>query len=80
MVDESLLKSDMIFLSETWLENDEITQDLQIPHYKVHLNSKGKGKGIAIYFKKEKTCQRYQRRSYATYQIYIPQPRHYYTL
>ena len=44
----------MIFLSETWLENDEITQDLQIPHYQVHLNGRGKGKGIAIYFKKEK--------------------------
>ena len=52
-VDDSLIKSDIICLSETWLENDDDTEDLKIPHYEVHLNSKGKGKGIAIYFKKE---------------------------
>ena len=51
--DDSLLKSDMICLSETWLDNDEISQDLHIPQYFLHLNSKGKGKGIAIYFKED---------------------------
>ena len=53
LVDDAILKSDIICLSETWLENDIVTDNLKIPHYEVHLNSKGKGKGIAIYFKKE---------------------------
>ena len=53
IVDASLLKSDIICLQETWLNDDICEDDLEIPGYNVHLNSKGKGKGIAIYFKKE---------------------------
>ena len=49
--DASLLKSDIICLNETWLEEDEITEELKITKYDLHLNSKGKGKGIAIYYK-----------------------------
>ena len=51
--DDLLLKSDMICLQETWLEDDTLLDELQIPDYKLHLNSNGRGKGIAIYYKKE---------------------------
>ena len=53
-VDEMLLKSDIICLQETWLEKDETTMDFEMPNYNLHLNSYGRGKGIAIYFKKDK--------------------------
>ena len=51
--DEPLLKGDIICLQETWLDGDNTQDDLEIPGYILHLNSNGKGKGIAIYFKKE---------------------------
>ena len=51
--DHLLLKSDVIALQETWLDDDISTEDLQIPGYDLHLNSNGRGKGIAIYFKRE---------------------------
>ena len=38
-------------MQETWLEEDVNADDFQIPKFKLHLNSSGKGKGIAIYFK-----------------------------
>ena len=49
--DDDILKSDILFLNETWQENDEAYRELDIPNYKLVLNSKGKGKGIATYFK-----------------------------
>ena len=52
--DDHLMKSDIICLNETWTENDDITDDLLIPDYELHLNSKGKGKGVATYYKKSK--------------------------
>jgi exonuclease III len=51
--DDILLKSDIICLQETWLEDGEQYEDLNIPNYELHLNSNGKGKGLAIYFKKD---------------------------
>ena len=51
--DEILMKSDVICLQETWLDDDTLRDDLEITNYELHLNSQGKGKGIAIYFKKE---------------------------
>ena len=51
--DDVILQSDIIFLNETWQESDEDNQDLDIPDYKLVLNSKGKGKGIAAYFKQD---------------------------
>ena len=42
--DELLLKSDIIALQETWLEDDDATEDLNIPGYNLHLNSTGRGK------------------------------------
>ena len=49
--DELILKSGLIALQETWLDNDETRDDLEILGYKLHLNSSGKGKGIAAYYK-----------------------------
>ena len=51
--DDLLMKSDIICLNETWEESDYIRDDLQIPHYELHLNSKGNGKGVATYFRKD---------------------------
>ena len=51
--DDILMKSDVICLQETWLDDDTLRGDLDIANYELHLNSQGKGKGIAIYFKKE---------------------------
>ena len=45
------MKGDIICLQETWLEPNDTADNLQIPGYILHLNSYGKGKGIAIYFK-----------------------------
>ena len=53
LTDEVLLKSDFIGLQEIWLNNDESEADLEIPGYNLHINSNGKGKGIASYYKKE---------------------------
>jgi hypothetical protein len=51
--DALLLKSEIICLQEIWLENDEIIEDLKIPNYELHINSNGKGKGVAAYYKKD---------------------------
>ena len=45
--------SDMICLSETWLDECEELEDLQIEDYTLHVNSTGCGKGLATYFKKD---------------------------
>ena len=49
--DEQLLKGDIIALQETWLEDDTLIEDFDIPGYNLHLNSRGRGKGLATYFK-----------------------------
>ena len=51
LCDAAMLKSDIICLQETWIENDDTTEDLNIPNYNLYLNSKGKGKGVAAYCK-----------------------------
>jgi len=51
--DDILMKSDIICLNETWIESDDIIEDLLIPDYELHLNSKGNGKGVATYYKKD---------------------------
>ena len=50
--DDLLLISDIICLQETWIEEETLVDNLQIPNYDLHLNSYGRGKGIAIYSKK----------------------------
>ena len=51
--DAFLLKSDIICLHEIWFENDDVTEEIRITEFDLHLNRKGMGKGIAIYLKKE---------------------------
>ena len=41
----------MLCLTETWLMSDDATESADIPGYGLHLNSKGRGKGIAMYTK-----------------------------
>ena len=53
LLDVPLLKGDIICLQETWLDDDKSKDDLEISGYNLHLNSNGKGKGIATYFKKD---------------------------
>ena len=49
--DMTILQSDIICLSETWLMSDSIVDSSKIPGYDVDVNSVGKGKGIMTYFK-----------------------------
>ena len=49
--DDLILKSDIICLNETWQENDNIAENLKCSKYNVKANSRGRGKGIATYFK-----------------------------
>ena len=49
--DEVILKSDVICLTETWLMSNVVSESLAIPGYELHLNSSGRGKGVAIYTK-----------------------------
>ena len=51
--DEVLLKSDIILLQETWLDNDAELEDMAIPGFALSVNSQGKGKGLATYFKRD---------------------------
>ena len=53
-VDPVLMKSDILCLTETWLCPDEDTTKFDIRGYAVNHNSKGKGKGVTVYFKSEK--------------------------
>ena len=53
LTDNTLLKSDLVALQETWLSNDDDSDDLHIPGYEISINSKGKGKGIATYYKRD---------------------------
>ena len=32
------------------MENNDISEEMKIPNYELHLNSNGKGKGVAAYF------------------------------
>ena len=46
--------SDMICLSETWLNPGEQLTDLQLHGYSLHVNSVGSGRGLATYYKDTK--------------------------
>ena len=52
--DFELLMSDIICLSETWLNPEEQLADLQLKEYSLHVNSTGPGKGLATYYKNTK--------------------------
>ena len=51
--DRSLLKSDIIILTETWLEENNRQDGYELPGYRSNFNSRGRGRGIASYFKDE---------------------------
>ena len=50
--DQTLLKSDILLLQETWLAEQD-TDKYEIPGYEKHFNNAGSGKGIAVYYRKE---------------------------
>ena len=49
-VDKSLLRSDLIILTETWLEQGQSENEYQLENYNAYLSNKGRGKGLASYF------------------------------
>ena len=51
--DESIIKSDVIMLSETWLEPEQEEKDYQLENFSVNLISEGRGRGLASYFNKK---------------------------
>jgi hypothetical protein len=52
MADRSLLKSDLIILTETLLEEGEtVNNDYDLPDYEANFNNVGRGRGIASYYK-----------------------------
>jgi ATP-dependent exoDNAse (exonuclease V) alpha subunit len=54
--DQILTDGDAIVLSESWLDPESSEEDpsLQLHGYKLHLNSYGRGKGLAVYYKENK--------------------------
>lgn len=48
--DKSLLNSDLIILTETWIEPDQDTTNFDLLEYKSNFNNGGRGKGIVSYF------------------------------
>ena len=50
--DKCLLQSQVIVLTETWLEK-ESCEGYHLPAYNANFNNKGRGKGIATYFKSD---------------------------
>ena len=54
--DPVLLKSDVLCLQETWLEDDEEGDDrYQLEGYRTHFTSQGRGKGLAVYVRENLT-------------------------
>ena len=49
--DDMTLKSHVICLEETWIEENDDIERFKIQGYECSFNSKGKGKGLAVYFK-----------------------------
>ena len=49
--DRSLLKSDVLILIETWLTEDTDTNPYALQDYDSSFNNRGRGKGIASYFR-----------------------------
>ena len=44
------MKPDVLCCSEAWLLSDTLEKDMEIPPYEAHLNSFGRGKGLATYY------------------------------
>ena len=52
--DPTLLRSDLICIQETWIDTEEEQEIYNLDGYTKYLNSQGRGKGLAIYIKKNK--------------------------
>ena len=55
--DPQLRYSDIIFMGETWLQEstEAAVTDLKLPGYELHTNNAGRGKGLAVYYKKDQS-------------------------
>ena len=51
--DLSLQQSDMMVLAETWISKKEDKNKYELTNFEDHLINSGRGKGIAVFFKKE---------------------------
>ena len=52
--DLSLQQSDLIILAETWIPGKaDVSSKYNLKSYEAHLNSSGRGKGLAIFYKEE---------------------------
>ena len=52
--DRSILHSDVIILTETWLDENDDDSSYNLPGYEKNLNKRGRGKGIATYYREGK--------------------------
>ena len=52
IADTTIFYADIIVFAETWLTQETCESDdgLKVENYKLHLNSVGKGKGLAVYY------------------------------
>ena len=52
--DFSLQQSDFLVLAETWIPKNETgSEQFELTNYNTHLNSTGRGKGLAVFYKPE---------------------------
>ena len=49
--DKCLQMGEIIILTETWLDREQTADEYNIPGYNLNLNSVGRGRGIATYYK-----------------------------
>ena len=49
--DDTIMKSHIICIQETWLEDNDDTNEFSLPGYKSAFNNHGKGKGTVTYYK-----------------------------
>ena len=48
-----MLKSDLLILTETWLEEGSNVDEYHLPDYDANFNNRGRGRGIASYYNKK---------------------------
>ena len=51
LTDVSLMMSDVIMLTETWLDDNDDTNTYKLQGYGMNLNKIGRGKGMATYYR-----------------------------
>ena len=53
-MDETIMKSDIIGLPESWIWDEEVTTNLEIEGFVSHHNAIGRGRGLTVYYKQSK--------------------------